>query len=165
MFQPKRDILILKEYTGRLAFLPGKLYFGACNLKPYTMPTTSGKTAVMIDEEILTYLQTEEERTTIVHCQLHSPYPTLARIWNSTFLLEEDGRRVPLVKAFNIAMAPDWTWFVSGDGFVHFTLLFEGLSKGCKIFHLMEIIDEPGGFYSGKIWRNETDVYKVELSY
>jgi hypothetical protein len=129
------------------------------------MPTTHSNTAVKIDEEILTYVQTEEERTTIVHCQLHSPYPTLARIWNSTFLLEEDGRRVPLVKAFNIAMAPEWTWFVSTDGFVNFTLLFEGLSKGCKIFHLMEIIDEPGGFYSGKIWRNETDVYKVELSF
>ena len=121
--------------------------------------------AVHIDEEILTYLQTEEERTTIVHCRLSSPFPTLARIWNTTFLLEEDGRRVSLIKAFNISMAPDWTWFVSADGYISFTLLFEGLSKGCQTFQLMEIIDEPGGFYTDKIQRNQTDVYTVELSF
>lgn len=129
------------------------------------MATIPSKPAIQIDEEILTYLQTEEERTTIVHCRLPSPYPTLARIWNSTFLLEEDGRRVALIKAFNISMAPDWTWFVSADGFVSFTLLFEGLSKECHTFQLMEIIDEPGGFYSGKIQRNKTDVYRVDLAF
>ena len=129
------------------------------------MATISGKPAVKIDEEIRTYLQTEEERTTIVHCRLQSPFPTLARIWNTTFLLEEDGRKVPLVKAFRISMAPDWTWFVTEDGYISFTLLFEGRSKGCHLFQLMEIIEEPGGFYSDKIRRNKTDVYEVELAF
>ncbi|RYZ50293.1 MAG: hypothetical protein EOO14_19545, partial [Chitinophagaceae bacterium] len=88
-----------KNLPRRFHSLPENSILVAATLKPYTMPSISGKTAVKIDEEILTYLQTEEERTTIVHCQLPSAMPTLARIWNSTFLMEEDGRRVPLVKA------------------------------------------------------------------
>jgi hypothetical protein len=89
----------------------------------------------------------------------------VARIWPSTYLIEESGRKVKLIKAFNIAMAPDWTWFISEDGFVCFTLLFEGLTKDCTLFHLIEDIDEAGGFYSGKIERNKSDVYVVELSF
>lgn len=129
------------------------------------MTTIISKPKIHVDEEILHYLQTEEQRTTIVHCRIFSPFPTLARIWRSTYLVEENGRKVSLIKAFNIAMAPDWTWFVSENGVVCFTLLFEGLSKGCNLFHLLEDIDEPGGFYSGKIERNKTDVYVVELSF
>ncbi len=129
------------------------------------MATTISKPTVRIDEELLLYLQTEEQRTTIVHCRIYSPFPTLARIWQSTYLIEETGRKVRLIKAFNIALAPDWTWFVSEDGFVCFTLLFEGLSRGCSFFHLFEDICEPGGFYSARIERNKTDVYVVELSF
>lgn len=129
------------------------------------MATTINKPKVKIDEEILQFLQTEEQRTTIVHCRIYSPFPTLARIWQSTYLIEEEGRWVPLLKAFNISMAPGWTWFISEDGFVNFTLLFEGLSKGCTVFQLIEDINEPGGFYSGKIARNKTDVYAIELAF
>jgi hypothetical protein len=129
------------------------------------MATTTSKPKIKIDEEILQYLQVEEDRTTIVHCRIYSPFPTLARIWKSTFLVEEEGHRVPLIKAFNISMAPDWTWFISEDGYVNFTLLFEGLSKGCQFFQLVEDINEPGGFYSGKIERNKTDVYQVDLAF
>jgi hypothetical protein len=129
------------------------------------MATTISKPKIKIDEEVLQFLQTEEQRTTIVHCRIYSPYPTLARIWQTTYLVEEDGRKVPLLKAFNISMAPDWTWFISEDGYVCFTLLFEGLSRGCHLFRLLEDIDEPGGFFSGKIERNKTDVYVIELSF
>lgn len=129
------------------------------------MTTTISKPKIKVDEEILHFLQTEEQRTTIVHCRIYSPFPTLARIWKSTYLVEENGRKVSLIKAFNIAMAPDWTWFISGDGLVCFTLLFEGLSKDCHLFHLWEDIDEPGGFYSGKVERNKSDVYVVDLSF
>ena len=127
--------------------------------------TTIKTPNVKIDEEILQYLQPEEEGTTIVHCRINVSAPTLARIWSSTFLVEEDGRKVPLVKAFHISMAPDWSWLMSQNGFVSFTLLFEGLSKGCKLFTLVEDIDQPGGFYSDKIERNKTDIYQVELSF
>ena len=129
------------------------------------MATTISKPKTKVDEAIFRHLQTEEQRTTIVHCRIYSPYPTLARIWKSTYLVEENGRKVALIKAFNIAMAPDWTWFISNDGFVCFTLLFEGLSKSCHLFSLLEDISEPGGFYSEKIERNKSDVYTVELSF
>lgn len=128
------------------------------------MATITSKPVVKIDEEIRQFLQTEEQRTTIVHCRIFSPFPTLARIWQSTYLVEENGAKVPLVKAFNISIAPDWTWFITEDGFVCFTLLFEGLSRACSLFYLLEDINEPGGFYSGKIERNKTDVYVAELS-
>jgi hypothetical protein len=100
-----------------------------------------------------------------VHCRIFSPYPTLARIWKSTYLIEENGRKVSLIKAFNISMAPDWTWFITENGFICFTLLFEGLSNGCNLFYLLEDISEPGGFFTGKIERNKTDIYQVELSF
>jgi hypothetical protein len=127
--------------------------------------STTTRPLIKIDEEILTYLQTEEQRTTIVHCRIHSPFPTLARIWNTTYLLEDNGIRSSLIKAFNISMAPNWTWFESEKGFFHFTLLFEGLSKGCTSFQVVEEISEPGGFYSDRINRNTTDVYETELSF
>ncbi len=138
-------------------------YFDHQQLSP--MATIISKPKIKIDAEVLQFLQTEEQRTTIVHCRIYSPFPTLARIWRSTYLVEESGRKVELIKAFNISVAPDWTWFISEDGFVCFTLLFEGLSKGCSLFHLLEDINEPGGFYSGNIERNKTDVYVVGLSF
>jgi hypothetical protein len=126
---------------------------------------TTTKPHIKIDEEILSYVQTEEQRTTIVHCRIYTPFPTLARIWNTTYLLEDNGNKVALIKAFNISMAPDWTWFETEQGFFHFTLLFEGLSKGCTLFQVVEDIAEPGGFFSDRIRRNATDVYEAELSY
>lgn len=129
------------------------------------MATTISKPKVKIDEELLQFLQTEEQRTTIVHCRIYSPLPTLARIWQTTYLIEDDGEKVPLIKAFNISVAPDWTWFITENGYVNFTLLFEGLSKSCRHFHLQEEINEPGGFFSGKIERNQTDVYLVDLAF
>jgi hypothetical protein len=129
------------------------------------MSTTTSKPKIKIDEEILTFLQTEEQKTTIVHCRIYSPLPTLARIWDSTYLLEENGNKVQLIKAFNISIAPNWTLFSPEGNFLHFTLLFEGLSKGCTLFQLVEDIVEPGGFFSDRIQRNKTDVYEVELAY
>lgn len=123
------------------------------------------KHQIRIDEEILTYLQMEEQRTTIVHCRIYTPFPTLARIWNTTYLLEDNGNKASLIKAFNISVAPDWTWFETEQGFFHFTLLFEGLSKQCKLFQVVEDIAEPGGFFSDRIRRNASDVYEAELSY
>ena len=127
------------------------------------MTTTISKPRIKVAEEVKAFLQTEELRTTIVHCSVFSPFPTLARIWKSTYLVEDDGRRVPLIKAFNISIAPLWTWFFLENDHLHFTLLFEGLSKGCTSFRLMEDIAEPGGFYSDAVQRNRTDVYQVEV--
>lgn len=99
-----------------------------------------------------------EERQTIVHCTCGDDYAY--RIWPSTFLIEHGtGRQARLITAFNISFAPQWT-LNDGKGF---TLIFEGLSKGCSAFDLKEIIPQEGGFEVNDIQRNKTDVYQVSF--
>ena len=100
-----------------------------------------------------------EERQTIVHCMVPEGYAY--RIWPSTFLIErESGKKAKLLTAFNITFAPQWT-HNDGKGF---TLIFEGLSKGCEFFDLKEIIPEEGGFEVLGIMRNNSDVYQVDFT-
>lgn len=99
-----------------------------------------------------------EERQTIVHCTCGDDYAY--RIWPSTFLIEHGtGRQAKLITAFNISFAPQWT-LNDGKGF---TLIFEGLSKGCSVFDLKEVIPQEGGFEIKGIHRNQTDVYQVSF--
>ena len=99
-----------------------------------------------------------EERQTIVHCSCGDDYAF--RIWPSTFLIEHGtGKQAKLITAFNISFAPQWT-LNDGKGF---TLIFEGLSKGCVAFDLKEIIPQEGGFEVNGIRRNNTDVYQVRF--
>jgi hypothetical protein len=100
-----------------------------------------------------------KERQTIIHCTYK---PEMAvRIWPSTFLIEkESGRKVKLVTAFNISFAPEWTFATNGN---KFTLIFEGLSKGCTQFDLMEIIPLPDPFVVRNIARNQSDVYHINV--
>jgi hypothetical protein len=99
-----------------------------------------------------------EERQTIVHCYCSPEESEAYRIWPSTFLVEkESGRKAKLITAFNISFAPVWT-FNDGKGF---TLIFEGLSKGCTSFDLIESIPQAGGFEIRNIPRNHSDVYQV----
>lgn len=99
-----------------------------------------------------------EERQTIVHCKVDEDYAY--RIWPTTFLVEHGtGKRSKLLTAFNISFAPQWT-FNDGKGF---TLIFEGLSKACTSFDLIEVIPEAGGFEVKDIPRNNMDVYQVSF--
>lgn len=99
-----------------------------------------------------------EERQTIVHCTCGDDYAY--RIWPSTFLIEHGtDKRAGLITAFNISFAPQWT-MNDGKGF---TLIFQGLSKGCTAFDLKEIIPQEGGFEVLGILRNNTDVYHVSF--
>ncbi len=99
-----------------------------------------------------------EERQTIIHCTCGDDYAY--RIWPSTFLIEkESGRKAKLLTAFNISFAPNWT-LNDGKGF---TLIFEGLSKGCAVFDLIEEIPQAGGFEVRDIQRNKMDVYQVNF--
>jgi len=112
----------------------------------------------MIETEVTTEVKTleSEERQTILHCSCRDDYAF--RIWPSTFLIEhETGKRAKLITAFNISFAPQWT-LNDGKGF---TLIFEGLSKGCSVFDLKEIIPQEGGFEVTGIMRNTMDVYHV----
>ena len=100
----------------------------------------------------------DEERQTIVHCSCGDDYAF--RVWPTTFLIEHGtGKRAKLITAFNISFAPQWT-LNDGRGF---TLIFEGLSKGCTAFDLKEIIPQEGGFEVSGIRRNAMDVYKVRF--
>jgi len=112
------------------------------------------KTEVKVDVKVLE----AEERQTIVHCTCGEDYAY--RIWPSTFLVEHNtGKRAKLITAFNISFAPQWT-LNDGRGF---TLIFEGLSKGCISFDLKEIILQDGGFEVKGIQRNHSDVYQVNF--
>jgi hypothetical protein len=127
------------------------------------MSVTIAKPQIEIDAAIKELIQHEVERCTIVHCRLFTPEPTAVRIWPTTFLIEDKGRKVKLIKAFNISLAPDWTQHFVFNDFIRFTLVFEGLTKNCKAFHLLEDITEPFAFYSKQISRNSSDVYFAEI--
>ncbi len=107
--------------------------------------------------------QPQEERQTIVHCNVFSLYGTLVRIWKSTFLIDRHtGKKYKLLTALNIGFYPVWT--KAEPGIYEFTLIFEGLDKDFKVFDLHEIIPQEGGFYVPGISRNQTDVYTVRVS-
>jgi hypothetical protein len=101
--------------------------------------------------------ETLEERTTIVHCTL--TVACLLRISPRTYLVQEDGERRALVGAYHIVQAPAWDF--AGPNHC-FTLLFEGLTSGCRRFDLVEEISEPYPFHFTGIPRNNTDVYHLE---
>lgn len=99
-----------------------------------------------------------EERTAIVHCTLLED--SFIRIWPTTYLVQDDGVRKPMIQAFNIVAYPNWKLVPAGH---RFTLVFEGLDKGCSFFELVEEIPEPGGFRSGTLQRNASDIYTLEV--
>lgn len=114
--------------------------------------------------EVDVKVQTEvlEERSTIVHCRLSGDYeyPTVIRIWPTTFLVQDNSDRKKLLHAFNIAPYPNWKIVNAGHVF---TLVFEALNKHCLLFDLVEEIPEMGGFRFENIKRNDTDVYWVDV--
>jgi hypothetical protein len=126
--------------------------------------TSISKTRVAIDEEVNALMQESLEQSTILHCTLVNEEASYLRIWPGTFLIEDNGVRRELVKAFNISLMPEWTSYPAGNQPIKFTLVFEGLSKTCGSFYLLEDIPQPGGFFTDSILRNKTDVYNAEVS-
>lgn len=124
---------------------------------------TISKPRVAIDAELRHLLEEQEEKCTIVHCRISSADGNMMRIWPSTFLVQDDGTRKALIKAFNISLMPMWTYYPEGSGNAEFTLVFEGLSGNCRSFHLLEDIPEPGAFFTIEVARNQSDVYRVEV--
>lgn len=100
-----------------------------------------------------------EEGQVIVHCicSVEGAY----RIWPTTYLVElGSGKRSRLLTAYNISFYPHWTLKNAGQ---RFTLIFEGLSRNCFAFDLIEEIPQEGGFEVPGIARTSNDVYMVEL--
>ncbi len=103
------------------------------------------------------------ERQTIVHCKYFGQIGDGVRIWKTTFLIEKpSGTKRKLIHAENITMYPHWT-VIEKSGSYAFTLFFEGLSKSCISFDLIEEIPQEGGFKVNNISINESDVYNVVI--
>lgn len=127
------------------------------------MSTTIAKPQVEIDKAIKELVKRQSERCVIVHCRFFSEDFSAIRIWPTTYLIQDAGKRSKLIKPFNIALMPHWTKHFVINDFIRFTLVFEGLSKSCKSFYLLEDIPESFAFYSEKITRNKSDVYYTEV--
>ncbi|MBC8266344.1 MAG: hypothetical protein H8E84_05200 [Flavobacteriales bacterium] len=96
----------------------------------------------------------KEKGQVIIHCNGGD----ILRLWpNHTFLKPHGSNSIcKLVYSEGISLYPRWI-----KGPIKFTLIFEGLPKGCESFDLFEQIPEPGGFRYLGIFRNKTDVYKI----
>jgi len=105
-----------------------------------------------------------EEQQVIIHCSIYGMDPgDAARIWKSTYLIDkETGKTYNLLFADGISFAPQWT-LIPFNKPLEFTLIFKGLPKSCKLFDLVEIIPEEGGFEVLNVNRNSTDVYYVTI--
>jgi hypothetical protein len=121
---------------------------------------------IKIDEKILEAAKNEAdlEKQVIIHCLVKSSHiDTYVRIWKSTYLRDKDSsHKSKLLTAHNITFYPIWMPVKSGRN-AKFTLVFSALPKECTFFDLFEDIPQGGGFYSGLISRNKTDVYSVDL--
>jgi hypothetical protein len=128
--------------------------------------TIKVKPKIKIDKKILVAAisDADMEKQVIVHCLVRSsPVDTYLRIWKSTYLRDKDSsHKSKLLTAHNITFYPIWMPVKSGRN-AKFTLVFAALPKDCNTFDLFEDIPDHGGFYSGLISRNKTDVYSVDL--
>ncbi len=124
---------------------------------------TIAKPQVEIDDAVKELIAHQTEECTIVHCRYFTDEAAGIRIWPSTFLVEDGGRRCKLIKNFNISIMPQWTYHFIENKFIRFTLVFTALSRDCQYFHLLEDIPQPLGFYSKKVLRNSSGVYTVEV--
>jgi hypothetical protein len=124
---------------------------------------TIARPQVEIDDAVKELIAHQTEKCTIVHCRYFTNEPAGVRIWPSTFLVEDGGRRCKLIKNFNISIMPEWTYHLIENEFIRFTLVFEALGRECRNFTLMEDIPQPFGFYSNEVQKNSTGVYTIEV--
>lgn len=127
------------------------------------MPAVTEKPVFKPEIDFKPSLETFEEKVTIVHCTYEFPLQLAVaaiRIWPTTYLVQDDGRRKKMLQAFNITSFPAWKLVSPGH---RFTLVFEGLDSECKVFDLLEDIPEPGGFQFSNIRRNNSDVYWLKI--
>ena len=120
---------------------------------------------VVLDAGLLESLQTlhQEENQVIVHVHLKIRFQPLGiRIWPNTLLIpHEGGRPAKMIQSLGISRAPEWM-YIFQKSFV-FTLIFEGLTKDCQVFDLVEDVPLPDPFEFRGIVRNQTDVYHLSM--
>jgi hypothetical protein len=118
------------------------------------------KKTVEIDAALLK--EYEEKRYIIIHCRVRS-YGSPIRIWKSTRLEDTLRGRAVLLFPIGISLYPNWSFLERPDGYSYFTLIFESLPKKKAPFLLLEDIPEPGGFYSPRLERKDSEMYYTEL--
>jgi len=128
--------------------------------------TPEVKQFIDIDEktkqELLT--QVEEQGMVIVHCSFSASKTVGIRIWNSTYLEDQEtGSKSQLLHALNITCAPSWELVMDGTT-KRFILIFSALPKTCQIFHFIEEVPDSYGFEIYGIKRNASDVYNVRIN-
>ena len=131
-------------------------------MTPRMSPPIKPETETETLEEVMTV--TLEQGHVYVHCHFNNgPQESLIRIWKSTYLIPKgSSERSELIHAENISIAPVWTRMPKNREF-RFLLIFSGLPSDCTVFDMVEDIPEPGGFFTGNINRNSTDVYHIWL--
>ncbi len=126
--------------------------------EPLVKPRVDVDTLASIDPISL------DDSSVYVHCHFkNTSDEMLIRIWRTTFLIDRNSSaRSQLVHAENITYAPQWT-IIPGRHNFSFLLIFSGLPASCKMFDLVEEIPQPGGFHVKDIWRNQKDVYHIDI--
>ena len=116
------------------------------------------------DEAILrkTEFVLTQEKQVVIHFTFKCKPGMAFRIWKTTYLITERGNKIPLIFWSGISLYPKWTR-LNHVGKYQFTLIFNGLPNECRVFSLVEEINEPGGFLVNKLIRNEEDVYQIIL--
>jgi hypothetical protein len=111
-----------------------------------------------------TFFDPQEEGQVTVHCSIvGSEEAAYIRIWDSTFLYDNDSNHVSkLIGVYGVTKFPLWTEIPRNKNFT-FTLLFSSLPKSCSTFNLIEEIPEDGGLEFKNIARNSADVYRVTM--
>jgi hypothetical protein len=122
---------------------------------------TTGKP--YLSSEVRELIKKDEERATIVHCRYYTEEPVWARVWPTTYLVENGGKVRELLHAINIAISPRHQLYEVSGNYIYFTLIFEGLSDHCTSFHIEEVIPETNGFISHETPRKKNDVYQIEV--
>jgi hypothetical protein len=120
-----------------------------------------------VDTDLLYAIHPELLHDAYIYAHIHVPRTSeeiLIRIWRTTSLVDKSSElKAGLVHAENITIAPLWT-IVPRHFTYTFLLIFNALPTTCRVFDLLEEINQPGGFYIPNIIRNESDVYHVDLA-
>ena len=116
--------------------------------------------------EIQTRTAPASARPVVVHITVQPggmPFG-LARIWESTFLLDQHSAHASrMVGHEGITLYPEWTYFAPHRRQV-FTLTFEPLPPAVRVFDLAEVIPEPRGFRCQGITRQDPDTYWLDFT-
>lgn len=113
-------------------------------------------------ESLKTLHQAENQVIVHVHLKINDP-PLGIRIWPNTLLIPFGGcSPAKMIQCIGISKAPQWMYIFQKS--CVFTLIFEGLSKDCQVFDLIEDIYLPYPFEFHGIVRNQTDVYHLSMS-